>query len=438
MSETVEFKLEPKQEEAVDLAKGPAKHILYTGGGRAGKSFTICYIILSRALMMPDSKHGIFRDTLKSCRQTLFEGTMRDVIKRAYPGLWEKCNVNKTDATITLPNGAVMMFFGLDSEERLDGILGHEFVTIWANECSKIDYAQITKLKSRLAQRVKTITGKIARTKFFYDQNPTTERHWTFKLWREKVHPSSGLPLEDPENYAHLKMTPYDNLANIAEDYISEQRGDRVNAKRFVEGDWLKEVDGALFNIEWIKRAPATFDYTKLARIVVAVDPAASSKEGSDETGVIVAGIDEDGHVYVLEDCSIRGTPEQWAKKAADAFDRWNADLIVAEKNQGGEMVELTLKTAGTALPIKLVHAARGKVLRAEPISALYAEGKVTHVQEFEKLEAQMEVFTIDFNRTKSGSPDRLDALVWALWELTQARRHQPSSAHVSTASGFY
>lgn len=447
MNKTPEFKLEEKQLEAKKLAAGPAKHVLFTGGGRAGKSFVICYIILLRALLVPESKHGIFRDTLKSCRQTLFEGTMKDVIKKTHPELLKPdpndasktvAHFNKSDGTITLPNGSVMMFFGLDSEERMDGILGHEFLTIWANECSKIDYGQITKLKSRLAQKKTTADGKVARTKFFYDQNPTTTRHWSFKLWVEHTHPTSGLPLEDADNYAYLKMTPYDNLANIAEDYVSEQKGDRINAKRFVDGDWLAEVDGALFNLDDIKRSdPKTFDHHQLQRIVVAVDPAASSKEGSDETGIIVAGLHEDGRAFVLEDASGVMTPDQWATRAADMYEKWDADVIVAERNNGGEMVENTIKSAGAHLPVKTVWASKGKVIRAEPISTLYANGGVHHVGEFEKLEAQMEVFTIDFKRT-SGSPDRLDALVWGLWELTQTRKQRPSTMVVAKVGGFY
>jgi phage terminase large subunit-like protein len=160
-----------------------------------------------------------------------------------------------------------------------------------------------------------------------------------------------------------------------------------------------------------------------LERVLVAVDPAASSHEGSDENGIVVVGLarDADGYArgYILEDGSIRGTPEEWAKKAVALYRKWSADKIIAEKNNGGEMVGSVLKAIDRSIPVKLVHASRGKIVRAEPISALYEQGRIHHVGRFDKLEDQMCEFSIDNVRNSStGSPDRVDALVWGLTEI--------------------
>jgi predicted phage terminase large subunit-like protein len=166
-------------------------------------------------------------------------------------------------------------------------------------------------------------------------------------------------------------------------------------------------------------------------RIVVAVDPPASTGDMAtgrmpDECGIIVAGLGEDGHGYVLDDATTRGmSPNQWAKRAIETYALWNADAMVVEINQGGNMVKNTIEQVNqrvTHLPvlnIREVRAHEGKVLRAEPISALYEQGKVHHVRTFGTLEDQMTNFTIDFDPKKSGySPDRLDAMVYAIKEL--------------------
>lgn len=166
---------------------------------------------------------------------------------------------------------------------------------------------------------------------------------------------------------------------------------------------------------------PVTIRKSDLQRIVVAIDPAVTSNEGSDETGIIVAGLGRDSHGYVLEDLSCRASPEAWARVAVLAYHRWRADRIVAEANQGGDMVSLVLHTVDANVPVKLVHAARGKVARAEPVAALYEQAKCHHVGTFPGLEDQMATWT-----QGDASPDRLDALVWALTELMLGERRVP------------
>jgi phage terminase large subunit-like protein len=160
-----------------------------------------------------------------------------------------------------------------------------------------------------------------------------------------------------------------------------------------------------------------------MERVIVAVDPATSTEEKSDETGIVVVGLarDEDGYArgYVLEDGSLKGSPEEWARKVVSLYRKWEADKIVAEKNQGGEMVASVIKAVDRSLSPKLVHASRGKIIRAEPISSLYEQNRVHHVGRHDKLEDQMCTFSIDTVRGNGmGSPDRVDALVWGLTEL--------------------
>lgn len=156
-----------------------------------------------------------------------------------------------------------------------------------------------------------------------------------------------------------------------------------------------------------------------LQRIVIAIDPAVSSDpEKSDETGIIVAGKGVDGCFYVLDDLSCRLSPDGWARRAVAAYDRWGADRVVAEVNNGGDMIEAVLKTVRPNLPFTKVHATRGKVIRAEPVVSLYEQGKVFHVCPFETLEDQLCNWTPDSGE----SPDRLDSLVWALTFLNEKR----------------
>jgi predicted phage terminase large subunit-like protein len=156
-----------------------------------------------------------------------------------------------------------------------------------------------------------------------------------------------------------------------------------------------------------------------MERVVVAIDPSVTNTEGSDETGIICAGKGTDGAVYVWNDSSGRMTTNEWGKKAVSLFYSEMADIIVAESNNGGDMVEDTIKTVDSAVNVRQVKATRGKVTRAEPVAALYEQGRVHHVGSLNTLEDQMVSFTSDFDRKAQGySPDRVDALVWAITEL--------------------
>jgi hypothetical protein len=181
------------------------------------------------------------------------------------------------------------------------------------------------------------------------------------------------------------------------------------------------DAEGALWRREQIE-ALRVAEYPELVRIVVAVDPAVTSNPDSCETGIVVVGMGEDGHGYVLEDLSGRYSPAGWATKAILAYHTWEADKIVGEVNNGGDLVEVNLRTVDNTIPYKSVHASRGKKARAEPIAAFYERGEAHHVGIHDSLEDQM----VNWDPAKSTiSPDRIDALVWGLWELMAEKQQE-------------
>jgi phage terminase large subunit-like protein len=226
--------------------------------------------------------------------------------------------------------------------------------------------------------------------------------------------------INDPDTFVTRGRT-YDNAGNLAGPFlkqIEERYGGTRLGRQELEGELLEDIPGALWsrtNIDSNRRPECPVE---LQRIVVAVDPATSSEEKSDETGIVCVGLarDADGYNrgYVLADRSVRGSPDEWARAAVALYREFDADRIVAEKNQGGDMVEAVIRAADRNVPISLVHASRGKVLRAEPISALYEQNRIHHIGRFDELEDQMCMFSTDYDR-KHGSPDRIDALVWGL-----------------------
>jgi len=219
-----------------------------------------------------------------------------------------------------------------------------------------------------------------------------------------------------------------ENAGALPEPYIEamlDQFGGSSLGRQELDGELLTEVDGALWSRALIEQcrgeAPA-----ELARIVVGVDPPASAK--GDECGIIVCGVDASGIGHVLADCSLaRPSPESWARRVAQAAREWQADRVIAEANQGGAMVKSVLHAADCALPVRLVHASRGKAARAEPVAALYEAGRVRHAGMFGKLEDQLCGLMAGGEYCGPGrSPDRADALVWALTELMLGRRRMP------------
>ncbi len=426
--------LTPKQREANRLLAGPARNIMLRGGSRSGKTFLLIRAIVQRALNAPGSRHAIFRLRFNHAKTSIWADTLPKVLKLCFPTV--PARFDKTDFYVELPGGSQIWIAGLDDKDRVDKILGSEYATLYFNESSQISWGSIETALSRLAQKVPLAaaiakaTGKLfLALKAYFDCNPPSKLHWSFQLFRSKMKPGTKEPLPDPENYVEMKVNPEDNRENLPDDYFSILDGmSSVKRMRFKEGEWASEVNGALWSLDsrvaQDGRPMPGIDALRVAkhpdlrRIVVAVDPSGTKGDGGgDDIGIIVAGLGVDGHAYVIEDATCQMGPEGWGRRAVDAYHRNRADRIVGEKNFGGDMVRFTIATADKKASYKDVNASRGKVVRAEPISALYEQGKVHHVGQFADLEDQLCNFTAN-GYVGEGSPDRADALVWALTEL--------------------
>lgn len=421
---TEAFERTAKQEEQASAVAGNARHILAYGGSRSGKTFGFCEQIAERALKAPGSRHLIARLHNIDVRQAVMLDTWPNMMKRAFPDV--SYEVNRQDQFATLGDGSEVWFGGLDDKERVDKILGKEFATIYVNESSQVAYATILTLRTRLAQSVFLGNGQRLPLKALYDLNPTGRGHWTYREFVECVRPDNGIPL-DRATRAYVVMNPEDN-PHLPPEYHEELDSlPDKQRQRFRDGKYLSEVPGALWSLsdrtaddcrlipgiesKRVHEAPA------LRRVVCGVDPSGSDGTGGDKQGIIVVGLGVDGRGYVLADRSVRLPPEGWARVVAKACKDFEVDRVAAEKNFGGAMVEAVLRTADKNMPVKLVNASRGKVVRAEPVSALYEQGKVSHVGVLTDLEEQM-TMTTTAGYQGGDSPDRMDALVWALTEL--------------------
>ena len=240
------------------------------------------------------------------------------------------------------------------------------------------------------------------------------------------------------ETTVSTRGTTFDNRGNLAEgffeDIVAAYEGTDLGRQE-IYGEVIDDLAGALWKRSVIEgtRLKLKDPVPALARIVVAIDPAVTSEPGSDETGIIVAGIDGEPHTaqgYVLADLSGRWDSKVWAEKAVAAYHDYEADCVIAEVNQGGDLVKAMLRMVDASVPYKKVTATRGKFVRAEPVGALYQQERIHHVGMFGPLEDQMCHFTVDMDRKSMGSPDRVDALVWAFFDLIV--RHRPTQRATS------
>ena len=302
-----------------------------------------------------------------------------------------------TNNTLTWENGAKAVFFSAEDPERLRGPQAY---SAWTDELCAWRNAQETWDMLQFGLRL----GR--RPQVFVTTTPKTTKLIRNILDDDKTTVSTG--------------STYDNAANLADTFLDAVRktyeGTRLGRQELY-AEILDEASGALWNRTLLASCEVDKDDVHtLNRIVVSIDPAVTANAESDMTGIVVAGVDVNGIAYVLEDHTGRYTPQQWAAKAVELYREHMADRIVAERNQGGDMVRHTLHTEDETVPVKLVHASRGKMARAEPVSALYEQDKVRHVRGLNDLEVQM----VQWEPLGSiGSPDRLDALVWAITDLS-------------------
>lgn len=420
------MQLTPRQLQAQSVLAGAATHVMLFGGSRSGKTFLHVRNIVMRALKAPGSRHGIFRFRALHVHESIVLDTMPKVMKLAYPGVqWD---LHKGDGYASFANGSEIWFSGLDDKERVEKVLGKEFVTVYFNECSQIPMGSVDIALTRLAQYVETKIENRAPTplkpRALYDCNPPSKAHWSYKRFIEKRDPETGRPLMSPNDYASFQINPGDNAQNLSSNYLATLQGMSARLqKRFLKGEFADATPNQLFSEEVIDKWRAD-GLPDMVRVVVGVDPSGSGdvdNADNDAIGIVVGGLGTDGNAYLLEDCTVKAGPATWARVAVSAWQRHDGDCIVAETNFGGEMAVTTIKAGAKEMEVrptvKKVTASRGKVVRAEPFSALYEQGKIRHAGQFRELEDEITAFST-YGYLGENSPNRADAWFWVLAEL--------------------
>jgi len=369
---------------------------LLLAGRGFGKTRTLAEWVCDQAASGQASRIALVAATAADARDVLVEGES-GILAVAPP--WCRPIYEPSKRRLTWPNGVIATTFSAEEPDRLRGPQHDAAVCDELASWSHPETWDMLQFGLRLGRKPRCLIATTPR--------PT-------KLLRE-------LLAREGHDVVVTRGSSYDNKANLAPAFfaqiVKKYEGTRLGRQE-LNAELLEDTPGALWSqglIDGTRIGAAP----ELTRIVLAIDPAATSGEDADETGVVVVGQDKDGQGYVLADCSGRYTPIEWARIAISAYRTHHADRIVAERNNGGDMVEATLRMVDQNVPVTTVWASRGKVTRAEPISALYEQGRMHHVGTFPQLEDQMTNFTSDFDREAAGySPDRLDAMVWAATEL--------------------
>lgn len=376
------------------VPSGDTWHIwLFMAGRGTGKTFTGSRWLLAQATRTKGD-YAVVGPTFGDVRTICVEGPSGIIAALTEAG--EGFEYHKTKFQITLSNGSVIHMLSADNPDR---IRGYNFSGVWCDEVGAWRYDSSWYDGIIPALRI----GEHPRAMV-----TTTPR--STKLMRDLAGRTDGTVIM-------TRASTWDNAAHLSAAALAEYRRweGTTRGRQELHGELLEDMPGAKWKRVWIDAHRAEPDEVpQLNRVVVGVDPSGNDGEG-DECGIVVAGIDKHGIVWVLDDASTPGSPEKWARAVAHAFDKFEGDRVVAEKNFGGAMVASTLRNVRANLPVRMVNASRGKAVRAEPIAALYEQGRVRHVGAFVDLEDQM----TQWEPTNSDSPDRMDALVWAVTELT-------------------
>lgn len=392
------------------LFAGDTRYYIVLGGRASGKSFAVSSFLCM--LSFEQKQRMLYtRQTMTSAYLSIIPEFQEKI---SLMGADDKFVVNKTEI-INKESGSEILFKGIQSSSgtntaNLKSLSG---ITTWILDEAEemIDEAVFDKIN--LSIRTKGVQNRVILV-----MNPAKTSHWVFKRFFEEQGIEQGFNgVKDDVTY--INTTYFDNLDNLNPGFLDEMdRLKSINIKKYNHialGHW------ASVNEEEALWRQSVIDSTRVAekpllkRIVVAIDPAVTSKDTSDETGIVVAGIGFDDELYVLEDKTGIYTPTDWCKMAVMMYNKWQADRIVGEVNNGGDLIETVLRTIDKNVPYRGVHATRDKFTRAEPVAALYEQGKAHHVGTLLELEYEQTSW-----EAKKGekSPNRIDALVWAATEL--------------------
>jgi phage terminase large subunit-like protein len=382
------------------------KHRYYfiTGGRGSAKSFHVATFLLN---LTYEAGHVILftRYTMVAANISIIPEFIEKIELLGKHG-----DFQVTQGEITnVHTGSRILFKGIknSSGNQTANLKSIQGVTTWVlDEAEELtdeatfDRIDLSIRHKTLPNRVVVVMNPSHKGHFLHNKFATAERNDTIRI--------------------HTTWT--DNRENLSESFITLAENTAVtNAKRYGHiflGEWADDATGLLWTRPIIDRVRVT-SHPELIRIVVAIDPAVTSKPESDETGIVVCGKDAIGNGYILDDLSGRYTPAEWASVAISASKRYKASII-AEVNQGGDMVTAVIRNQDPSIPIKQVRAVKGKYSRAEPVYALYEQNRIFHVGHFPVLEQQMVSFNPD---EMQASPDRVDALVWGVSELITGKR---------------
>jgi len=368
---------------------------LVLAGRGWGKTRTGAEDIAFYGLANPGWRIAVAAPTISDARVTCIEGEsgLLSVLPSALISTW-----NRSLGELVLKNGTRYKTFSADEPDRFRGPQHHR---AWCDELAAWKYPDsFDQLLFGLR------LGEMPQVVITTTPRPTPLIKELIKDERTVV--TKGSTFDNSENLA----------PSILEQLKKKYEGTRLGRQE-LHAEILDDIEGSLWHYGMIDRSRISPDQCpELRRVVVAIDPAVTNTATSDETGIVVAGVGVDDRFYVLEDASGKMSPDGWGKKAVECYYRHKADRVIAEVNNGGDLVERLLRNTESSIPYSSVRASRGKMLRAEPVAALYEQGRVSHVGGFGDLEDQMCNFVGASNQK---SPDRLDALVWALTELSQA-----------------
>ncbi len=389
--------------------KGDWTTWLVMGGRGAGKTRTGAEWIRALALgrtpfaNQPHGRIALVGETLADAREVMVEGVSGLLAIHTKD---ERPTWHASRRRLEWPNGAIAQTYSAEDPESLRG---PQFDAAWGDELTKWRHADATwdmlQFGLRLGERPRQIV--------------TTTPRPTALLKRL---------LKDPRTVTSHAPTKA-NLANLAPGFIdtivSRYQGSRLGRQE-LDGELIAERSDALWQREQLDRLRVDAPPEGLERIIVAIDPPATSTKKADACGIVAAGLDANGNAYILKDAS-QGqlNPTAWANRAIGLYKQLKADCVLAEVNQGGEMVTTILANIDPGVPVRAVHANRGKYLRAEPVSALYEQGRVRHVGNLSELEDEMCDFGVN-GLSDGSSPDRLDAMVWAVTHLCLSGQAQP------------
>ena len=369
---------------------------LILAGRGWGKTLTGAIDVVLYAISHENVRVAVVAPTSGDLRRVCFEG-VSGIISQMPLECYKDgySSYNKSTSEIELYNGSKIMGFSASEPDRFRGSQYHR---AWCDELAAWKYPDSwnqLQFGMRLGNRPQTVVTTTPRPtnliKQLYD--------------RQDVYKTQGSTFENK-----------DNLAESALELFKKQYEGTRLGKQELYAEILEDIEGALWSLNMIEQTRVN-EIPEMKRVVVAVDPAVTNNKNSDETGIVVCGLGIDNRYYIIDDVSGKMSADAWAKTAVNVYYKYKASRIIAEVNNGGDLVERLLRTVDKNIPYKSVSASRGKVIRAEPISALYEQQRVSHCGVFSKLEDQMCSFTGD----KSTSPDRLDALVWGLTELSKS-----------------